>query len=440
MDLEGIMSRTDEFNIVIISDLHLSEGRHPVTKKFNLNEDFFFDEEFDRFLVYLEGESQRRGKKWRLIIAGDMVDFLQITRKPESLEFELKRSEKKYGLGTRPDRTIWKMKAMMDGHWIFFKGLGRFISAGNKCTIVTGNHDIEWTVLQVQMAFRAEMMERHLPKEVTNKEEVVASQIEFCPWFYSEPGLIWVEHGNQYDGINSFDYFLFPYLPNSKELMLPSGSFFVRYLFNKVEQIDPFADNIKPMSLFLKKYWFKLLLSWSVLKHLGYFLSILGKIKKFRAEEIAFLSQKNEEEIESQARRFGIEIENLRAIRRHWAPSFIYNMGKLRNIMKFIWYNTADIYEKKASMIHKQLGVRYVVFGHTHEVDLSVMNSSGKAEYSNSGTWTKIFSNSPAERLLHEEHESIFIQILKDDANKLELLKWRDDIGLGERVKLFDFK
>jgi hypothetical protein len=32
--------RSDEFDLAIISDLHLSEGRDPVTKKFDLNEDF----------------------------------------------------------------------------------------------------------------------------------------------------------------------------------------------------------------------------------------------------------------------------------------------------------------------------------------------------------------------------------------------------------------
>ncbi len=431
------MSHSNEFNLVIISDLHLSEGRNPVTKKFNLNEDFFFDEEFDRFLVYLEAESQRRGKKWRLIIAGDMVDFLQITRPPKSAQFQLRGSETVYGLSTHPDKTIWKMKVVMEGHWVFFKGLGRFICAGNKFTIMSGNHDIEWTVPQVQMAFR-EKMKEYLPEEVGKKEEVVSNQIEFCPWFYYEPGLIWVEHGNQYDGINSFDYLLFPYLPNSEELMLPGGSFFVRYLFNKVEQIDPFAENIKPLSSYLKKYFLKLLFSGSVLKHLGYFLKIWDKIKKFGTAETANLSRKSEEEIEREAKRFGIDIENLKAIKRHWVPSFIYSEGKLGNIIKFFTYKTEGIYEKKASMIQEQLGVRYVVFGHTHEVDLDLLNPAGKEEYSNSGTWTKIFTSNPTERLLHEEHESIFIQILKDDANKLELLEWRDDIGLGERVKLFD--
>jgi UDP-2,3-diacylglucosamine pyrophosphatase LpxH len=434
---EDIRSRSDEFNIAIISDLHLSEGRNPSSKKFNLNEDFFFDEEFERFLAYLESESERRGRKWRLIIAGDMVDFLQITRLPESAQFELRRSEAEYGLGTQPDKTIWKMKVMMEGHWNFFRGLGRFIWAGNKCTIMTGNHDIEWTVPQVQTAFR-EMMKGYLPDEAIKKEEVVSSQIEFCPWFYYEPGLIWVEHGNQYDSMNSFDYFLFPYLPGNKELMLPGGSFFVRYLFNKVEQIDPFADNIKPLSSYLKKYFLKLLFSISVLKHLRHFLKILGKIKKFKTEETAYLSQKNDEEIKSEAQRFRIDIERLKAIKRHWVASFLYSKGKLENIIKFFTYKTGGIYEKRASMIQKQLDVRYVVFGHTHEVELRVLNSNGKAEYSNSGTWIKIFSSNPSERLLREDHESVFVQILKDDANKLDLLKWRDDIGLGERVKLFE--
>ena len=287
------------------------------------------------------------------------------------------------------------------------------------------------------MAFREEM-KKYLPDDVIKKEEVVSSQIEFCPWFYYEPGLIWVEHGNQYDGINSFDYFLFPYLPNSKELMLPSGSFFVRYLFNKVEQIDPFADNIRPLSRYLREYLLKLLFSRGVLRHLSYFLKIFGKIKKFGNEEMTDLSQKNDAQIESEAKRFGIEIENLKAIKSHWVPSFLYNKGWIGNIIKFFRFETEGIYRKKALMVQKQLDVRYVVFGHTHEVDLHLLNPGEKSEYSNSGTWTKIFSSKATERLLHEEHESIFVQILKDDANKLELLKWRDDIGLGERVKLFD--
>ena len=235
--------QNEESNIVIISDLHLSQGRDPHTKKFNRNEDFFFDEQFDRFLSHLEYQTEHRSRSWRLIINGDMADFLQVTRRPRDSDFALREREKLYGLGTSPEKTVWKMKVMMDGHWMFFKALGRFLSTGNRCTIITGNHDIEWTVPGQQEAFREEM-KKYLPADTRGGNEIVFGSIDFCPWFYYEPDLVWVEHGHQYDGMNSFDYLLAPYMPDGEELMLPGGSFFVRYLFNKVEQKDPFADNI----------------------------------------------------------------------------------------------------------------------------------------------------------------------------------------------------
>ncbi|NIS59667.1 MAG: hypothetical protein GTO13_02860 [Proteobacteria bacterium] len=433
------MVKRDEFNIVIISDLHLSQGRDPLTKKFDRNEDFFFDEQFDRFLSHLENETEHRSRNWRLIIAGDMVDFLQITRRPKDSEFRLRVSEKQYGLGTAADKTVWKMKAMMDGHWVFFTALGRFISCGHKCTIITGNHDIEWTVPDVRKAFREEM-KKYLPGGVNDADGIVSNRIEFCPWFYYEPGLIWVEHGNQYDGLNSFDYLLFPYLPDGDELMLPGGSFFVRYLFNKVEQTDPFADNIKPTSAYIGKYWHKLLFSWEVMKHARCVWKILEKIRTFRREDLEYLRQKNEERIKAEAERFGVDVKKIQAIKSRWVPCFLYNKGVLQNIWSFVSYKTGEKHRRMASLIGEQLEVRYVAFGHIHKADLFSQSYDVGAEYANSGTWTKIFINNPAEGLLREEQESVFVRILKDEGNKLELMKWRDDIRKGERVKLFEQK
>jgi UDP-2,3-diacylglucosamine pyrophosphatase LpxH len=432
------MPAKNDLNIAIISDLHLSEGRHPQTKRFNRNEDFFFDDNFDRFLSHLEKEAERRNSKWRVIIAGDMVDFLQVTRLPEEGPFELRESEREYGLGTSPAKNIWKMKVMMDGHWIFFKALGRFIAKGNVCTIITGNHDIEWTVPQVQEAFRDEMR-KYLPKGTRSGKRIVSNQLEFCPWFYYEPGLIWVEHGHQYDGMNSFDYLLYPCLPNSDELMLPGGSFFVRYLFNKVEQKDPFADNIKPTSAYVEKHWLRLLLSRDLCKHIQYFLQINNKVKGFDDETLKPIRMQNERAVKAEAKRFGITTNQLNSIQKKWVPCFIYNKSKKENIKSFFCYRTpAGYYRDIASYIQKSLNVRYVVFGHTHETDLWSMSKNGKAEYTNSATWTKIFSENPGDRLLHDEQESVFIQILKDEGNKLELLKWKGELGRGDRVSLFE--
>lgn len=432
-----LVAGREDFNILIVSDLHLSEGRNPRTRRFSRNEDFFFDGQFDRFLSHLEAESERRGRKWILVIAGDMVDYLQVTRLPDKPSFPVSRREEEYGLRTSLEKSIWKMKVMMDGHWMFFKALGRFLSTGNRCTIITGNHDVEWTVPGQQKAFREEM-KKYLPPKASRRNEIVFGSIDFCPWFYYEPELLWIEHGHQYDGMNSFDFLFAPYLPDSKELMLPGGSFFVRYLFNKVEQKDPFADNIKPVSAYVWKRWFKLICSPKIINHIRYFMEILRKIKRFEPKQLEELRQKNEEGMRRAAERFEIDPKNLNAIRSYWTPCFVYNKSKWENIKYFLTYKPGRRYRNIASAIQKWLGVRYVVFGHTHDADLFLFPPDGKAEYANSGTWTKIFSSNPTERLLHDEQESVFIQILKDEENKLELMKWRDDLGRGERVKLFE--
>ena len=68
--------------------------------------------------------------------------------------------------------------------------------------------------------------------------------------------------------------------------------------------------------------------------------------------------------------------------------------------MKFITHQPDDIYQNRAYLIQKELGVRYIIIGHTHEVDLAVLNHDGKVEYSNSGTWTKILLTQQKQRVI----------------------------------------
>jgi len=430
------MDRPDDLNLAIVSDLHLSEGRHPTTRTFHRNEDFFFDGPFDRFLSYLEASSMRRGRKWRLVIAGDMVDFLQITRQPEHPPFTLRQSEKDYGLGTSPEKTIWKLKVMMDGHRVLFQALGRFLGDGHSVVIVAGNHDIEWNVPDVQQAFREEM-KRFIPAGRRDPDDAMTRGITFCPWFYYEPGLVWIEHGHQYDGINAFDHLLYPTLPESNEIMLPGGSFFVRYLFNRVEQEHPFADNMKPIAAYLKKYWPHLLFSLNVWQHLRYFLAIFNKVGRFRLSDLAILEREHKQRLQREADRYGLDITRLKAIKNLWVPCFLYNQGVPANMVRFMTDRVEGDYPRVAAIIQKEMNVRYVIMGHTHDVQLCSLTPDGRAEYVNAGTWTKIFSDNPGDRLIHDEKEFIFIEILKDENNRLELLKWRDDPFYCDRVNLF---
>lgn len=94
--------------------------------------------------------------------------------------------------------------------------------------------------------------------------------------------------------------------------------------------------------------------------------------------------------------------------------------------------------EKKAYSIQKLLNVPYLVFGHTHEAHRKLFSrGERRAEYFNSGTWTKVFTKSMEERLLKEESEFVYVQLDRDE-RKIEFLRWRDDLNGGEPVLLFE--
>ncbi len=264
-----------DYNLLIVSDLHLSEGRDVKSKKFSKNEDFFFDEEFARFLACYQDTRRWNDAKWHLIINGDFLDFLQVTKVADAPSVPPPESKhSKLGLPCGEKETVRKLGTIAQGHWIFFEALAGFVAAGNLLTVIKGNHDVEFHYPGVRDAFRAELHAAFgtrsgrdpdwgKDKDVANLN---ADTVRFSDWFYFEPNLLWIEHGNRYEGFNSFKYWLSPLLPKidgwpkerQDDIDLPFGSLFVRYLFNNVERVEPFADNIKPASRFV---W------WLIRKH-----------------------------------------------------------------------------------------------------------------------------------------------------------------------------
>jgi UDP-2,3-diacylglucosamine pyrophosphatase LpxH len=269
---------------LFISDLHLSEGWDSKTGKFSRNEDFFYDTEFAQFLVYhvnLSKQADPRDpydKPWKLFINGDILDFLQVTSLPPDdhplfakYGIELTDNKRDYGLGTSEPETVWKIKKIVDGHPVFFKALGWFLAHdGNELVLLKGNHDIEIFWPKVQAAFRhlideqyrlwrTEMTQGYAPDTPLMYDETMPPILEglqerivFPSWFYHEPELFYVEHGNQYDPANAYRNFITPTIPDKPDMVeLPSGSFLVRYFFNKMEQLHPFADNLRPLGRYV---------------------------------------------------------------------------------------------------------------------------------------------------------------------------------------------
>jgi UDP-2,3-diacylglucosamine pyrophosphatase LpxH len=256
----------------VVSDLHLSAGWDPETGKTSRLEDFFRDEAFARFLRYhQEVKEQPRfgGRPWLLILNGDLFDFLQVVSLPEDgpplmsvkgMEHrgQLRANEQAYGLGTTAGESAWKLKQIARGHARFFAALGSFVAHGNQVAVVRGNHDVDLHWQEVQQCFVVETHRaytRQRSRERTGPPLTLAvcrERIHFAPWFHHEAGRVYVEHGGQYDAANHFRDVLNPVLPDDPQrIELPWGSLFVRYLFNKVEDVHPFADNVKPLTRYL---------------------------------------------------------------------------------------------------------------------------------------------------------------------------------------------
>lgn len=250
----GSMNAPEKLNLLVVSDLHVSEGRRAGTKRFSRNEDFFFDPAFARFLRHYQGQ-EREGTRWHLIVAGDFLDLLQVL--PPSSQ-----PGGGYGLPCGEAESIYKLQVVARGHPELFEALAGFVAAGHRLTILKGNHDPELHYAGVQAAFLALLREAFArsaaPSPAANAALIGSQNVIFADWFYYEENVIWIEHGNQYEDWNAFRTFLSPLMParhgasRKDDIDLPLGSLFVRYLFNRIELAEPFADNIKPTSRFVR--------------------------------------------------------------------------------------------------------------------------------------------------------------------------------------------
>jgi hypothetical protein len=182
----------------------------------------------------------------------------------------LTRRERRHGLGTLWQEVVWKLTHVYRGHREFFAALAWFIACGNEVILLKGNHDVELHWPQVHDGhfphvltdvyrdlcgggavgpafddYPPEML-KGLP-DPPSFETLLPQRFTFEDWFYYERDLVYVEHGNQYEPADSSVYFLAPVMPSDpKRIELPWGAFMVRYFYNKIVAIHPFAVNVKP--------------------------------------------------------------------------------------------------------------------------------------------------------------------------------------------------
>jgi len=196
-------------NLLVFSDVHLgSDLVHHARPDAPPRTDTADDR--DRELValldfYREHPEHRR--PWRLVIAGDFVDFvgMSISPPPNGTRTVLDADDVVLGLGNAEEHTIYKLRCVARRHSLVFEALARFVAAGNALVVVRGNHDVDFHWPSVQDEFI---------RQLSTYAPVRRGQVEFEAWFYYERDRVYVEHGHQYDRYCSHEHLLCPLSPN----------------------------------------------------------------------------------------------------------------------------------------------------------------------------------------------------------------------------------
>jgi UDP-2,3-diacylglucosamine pyrophosphatase LpxH len=173
----------------------------------------------DRDLVHLLAHYRAQkppADRWRIVIAGDFIDFIGMTVVPEAgaLENDLTDEERSHGVGNSADHARLKLARVAARHADVFAELAAFVADGHALSLVHGNHDIEFHWDAVKDDFRAFLL-GHAKAAVAGEVERAAflERIEFNPWFFYRDGVAYIEHGHQYDPFCATEHIMAPLSP-----------------------------------------------------------------------------------------------------------------------------------------------------------------------------------------------------------------------------------
>ena len=106
-----------------------------------------------------------------------------------------------------------KWLRVLERHPNVFRALGGFLADGHAITIVHGNHDVELYWGKVQRGIRETLLAHAAQMGSSGTEAELDARVEFCPWFFYQQGVAYIEHGHQYDPLCATDTIMAPLSP-----------------------------------------------------------------------------------------------------------------------------------------------------------------------------------------------------------------------------------
>jgi UDP-2,3-diacylglucosamine pyrophosphatase LpxH len=425
-------------NYLLFSDVHLGadlvQHAAPWTAS-RLREAHRIDQELGSMLDHYREHSDPV-RPWRLVIAGDFIDLMGMSISASgSLQTPLTEDEVVHGLGSSEDHAAVKMRAVAVRHDLLFRKLARFVAAGHSLVFVRGNHDVEFYWESAQRAFLDALIERvDIDAEDLTARKEFEARIEFRHWFYYVRGLLYVEHGHQYDATCAYHHVLAPRSPRDpRRISYSFSDILLRYVVRPTRELSAEGHENQSLLHYLR-------LAFSLGLHgcamLGYrFFRAVGRmVSAWRdqlSEHAAHVKAEHEKELQQISSVFRVSTENLRAMTQLWATPVTARLASIFRtvfldglaagagalatisllaicgVVPWIWlpFLVAGVgtgifayvkfsrvlephgaLRRGASKLVELMPARYVVMGHTHRPVMEALSAT--STYVNLGNWT----------------------------------------------------
>lgn len=427
-------------NYLLFSDVHLGadlvQHAQPWTVE-RLRAAHQVDHELGTMLDYYRERSEP-DRPWRVVIAGDFIDLVGMSISPSeeaALSTQLTADEREHGLGSSHEHAAVKMRAVAVRHDSLFRRLARFVQAGHSLVLVRGNHDVELYWEESQRAFLDALIERaDLPADDAVARADFEQRVEFRHWFYYVRGLLYVEHGHQYDATCAYQHVLAPRSPRDpRRINYSFSDILLRYVVRPTRELSPEGHENNSLLHYLR-------LAFSLglrgCARLGYrFFGAVGRMvsawRDHLSEHAAHVRAEHEQKLQQLGAKLRLSTEHLRQMTQLWAtPVTAGLLSIFRTVMldglaigllcllviallgvcgvvpwiwmpglfallgvgMFIYVKSSRVLEPHAALIQgasklvSLLPARYVVMGHTHRPVMESLPSA--ATYVNLGNWT----------------------------------------------------
>ncbi len=365
---EGSLVKKESF--VFLSDSHFTVQDEPWATGVTSSDGPAHAHEFRSFLEHLSAR-RPEDRPQSVVLLGDWLDFSDSAERAAVRGIWSGVDE-----GTRASETLqW----ITEANRAVFEGLKHCLGAGISVEVVVGNHDMDLTRQGVQEQLRAQ----------ANPRVLGSASLNFHPWLFHVPGLVYAEHGHQHQAINHIPTMLHPYeLEETQQMYRTLSTVLGEY---RHRQRDPEGlDRVR-----------------TVLENAGCLYQlctgVVDQVNSRRREEIARYQQQC---LPQYARAIGLDpraVQDIDTVSRFRVAALI--AAASRQVGNRLFGTSTDYLAEAGRRIDQLLraadcSVPFYIFGHSHQASRRPLATSADAsQYFNTGTWSPYTrgSHPPAE-------------------------------------------